>query len=161
MGRLSKAIRFEVLARDGFRCRYCGAAAPDAVLVVDHVTPVFRGGEDDLSNLVAACTDCNSGKSDRELIPMGIEGFKLTPDRRPGRMAKMRHARAAAAIDPHRHELDTGQVDSLDEIDEDSQLALVWCDSHGKYEWHNIPRDLIGRTSRLVRITRAGWRSSI
>lgn len=60
---VSKRLRFEVLRRDGFTCRYCGAKAPDATLTVDHVTPVVLGGRDEPANLVAACTACNAGKS--------------------------------------------------------------------------------------------------
>lgn len=60
---LTKRTRFEVLKRDNHACRYCGATAPDATLTVDHVTPVALGGSDDPSNLVAACRDCNAGKS--------------------------------------------------------------------------------------------------
>jgi len=60
---VSKRIRYEVLKRDNHTCRYCGGAAPDVVLTVDHVTPVALGGSDDPSNLVAACKDCNAGKA--------------------------------------------------------------------------------------------------
>lgn len=60
---VSKRLRYEVLRRDGHACRYCGAAAPDARLTVDHVVPVALGGRDDPTNLVAACVDCNAGKS--------------------------------------------------------------------------------------------------
>lgn len=60
---VTKRTRFEVLRRDNHTCRYCGASAPDAVITVDHVTPVALGGTDDPSNLVAACRDCNSGKA--------------------------------------------------------------------------------------------------
>jgi len=60
---VSKRTRFEVLKRDNHTCRYCGGAAPDVVLTVDHVTPIALGGTDDPSNLVAACKDCNAGKS--------------------------------------------------------------------------------------------------
>lgn len=60
---VTKRTRFEVLRRDNHACRYCGAAAPDVKLTVDHVTPVALGGSDDPSNLVAACRDCNAGKS--------------------------------------------------------------------------------------------------
>jgi HNH endonuclease len=60
---ISKRLRYEILSRDQFACRYCGSRAPDAVLVVDHVTPRALGGTDDPTNLVAACRDCNSGKS--------------------------------------------------------------------------------------------------
>jgi hypothetical protein len=60
---LSKRLRYEILRRDGHACRYCGMAAPDARLTVDHVVPTTLGGSDDPSNLVAACHDCNAGKS--------------------------------------------------------------------------------------------------
>lgn len=60
---VSKRLRYEILRRDNHACRYCGACAPDAKLTVDHVIPVALGGSDDPSNLVAACADCNAGKS--------------------------------------------------------------------------------------------------
>ncbi|WP_454175358.1 HNH endonuclease [Gordonia sputi] len=60
---LSKRLRYEILRRDNHTCRYCGASAPDVTLTVDHVVPVALGGLDDPSNLVAACRDCNAGKS--------------------------------------------------------------------------------------------------
>lgn len=62
---LSVKIRFAVLSRDGFRCRYCGRRAPDVVLHVDHVRSRKDGGTDDPSNLCAACADCNHGKGSR------------------------------------------------------------------------------------------------
>jgi hypothetical protein len=60
---VSKRLRYEVLKRDGHRCRYCGAAAPDAALTVDHVIPVALGGDSTAANLATACRDCNAGKS--------------------------------------------------------------------------------------------------
>lgn len=61
---IRKRTRFEVLRRDGFKCRYCGLAGPEgAGLTIDHVVPVSLGGNDDPSNLVAACKDCNAGKA--------------------------------------------------------------------------------------------------
>jgi hypothetical protein len=60
---VSKRLRYEVLRRDNHQCRYCGAAAPDVTLTVDHVLPVALGGADEAGNLVAACGDCNGGKS--------------------------------------------------------------------------------------------------
>lgn len=64
---LSKKARFEVFKRDGFRCQYCGAVAPDVLLVVDHILPVAKGGKNSLLNLITACQPCNAGKSDRAL----------------------------------------------------------------------------------------------
>lgn len=60
---VSKRLRYEVLRRDNHACRYCGAAAPDAKLHVDHVIPQSLGGPDHPTNLVTACTDCNAGKT--------------------------------------------------------------------------------------------------
>lgn len=160
MTSVSKSRRFEVLARDGFRCRYCGAQPTTVELHVDHVVPRSRGGSDAMDNLVAACLPCNFGKSDRALIP-SVGGFSLTPDQRPSRMAKMRRSKRASAVDPNVHVLSTGDIDSLDEIDEYDQLALVWCESHQKYEWHNLPQDLIGVSYQLTRVTKPGWRGAI
>lgn len=60
---VSKRLRYEILRRDNHACRYCGASAPNVPLVVDHVLPVALGGQDDSSNLLTACRDCNAGKS--------------------------------------------------------------------------------------------------
>jgi HNH endonuclease len=59
---ISTRLRYEVLRRDLFTCRYCGASAPWAVLEMDHVTPRKLGGRDVLENLVTACKPCNNGK---------------------------------------------------------------------------------------------------
>lgn len=65
---MSVGLRFDVLKRDGFRCRYCGVSVDDgAVLHVDHVMPRDKGGPTTLDNLVTACIDCNLGKSNKEL----------------------------------------------------------------------------------------------
>jgi hypothetical protein len=58
---ISRRLRFEILRRDNNTCRYCHAT--DTPLVIDHVKPVALGGTDDPSNLVAACKDCNAGKT--------------------------------------------------------------------------------------------------
>jgi HNH endonuclease len=60
---VSRRLRFEILRRDGYTCRYCGASAPDVTLTVDHVNPSALGGEDRPENLVTACESCNGGKS--------------------------------------------------------------------------------------------------
>lgn len=64
---IPKKIRFEVLKRDGFKCQYCGASAPDVVLHIDHISPVSKGGGNDIMNLITSCEACNLGKSDKEL----------------------------------------------------------------------------------------------
>jgi len=69
----SKRLRFEILKRDGFRCRYCGASAASAVLHVDHVVAESAGGEDVPENLVTACAACNGGKSN-----VGLDESRLS-----------------------------------------------------------------------------------
>lgn len=66
---ISQTVRWRIFARDDFTCRYCGVKPPDAVLHVDHVHPVSKGGRNDEANLVTACETCNGGKSDK-LIPL-------------------------------------------------------------------------------------------
>ena len=60
---VTKRTRYEVLRRDNHTCRYCGESAPDVKITVDHVTPTALGGSDKPDNLVAACKDCNAGKT--------------------------------------------------------------------------------------------------
>lgn len=64
---ISKKTRFEVFKRDGFKCQYCGAAAPDVLLEIDHIQPVSMDGAHDILNFLTACKGCNAGKSDRPL----------------------------------------------------------------------------------------------
>lgn len=69
---ISKRLRFEILRRDNHTCRYCGGSAPTVQLTVDHVIPEALGGRTEPANLVAACADCNNGKSatvpDRQIV---------------------------------------------------------------------------------------------
>lgn len=57
-------VRFQILERDNFRCHYCGTPASETKLVIDHVVPLAKGGEDRPRNMCAACPPCNGGKSD-------------------------------------------------------------------------------------------------
>lgn len=72
---LSKRLRFEIFKRDGFKCMYCGAHPPKALLHVDHIKPVAEGGSNDEDNLVTACESCNLGKGAIELsvVPQSLE----------------------------------------------------------------------------------------
>ena len=63
---LPKGLRWDVLERDGHRCRYCGLGAEDGVVLhVDHKTPRSKGGKDTMENLLTACESCNLGKADK------------------------------------------------------------------------------------------------
>lgn len=58
-----KTRRF-VLDRDGWVCAYCSRDAD----TVDHVVPKAKGGTDDVSNLLAACRECNGRLQDRTMV---------------------------------------------------------------------------------------------
>lgn len=56
------SLRFSVLKRDGFKCRYCGGTPNLGYLLhVDHIDP---SGPTEEWNLVTSCWICNVGKSD-------------------------------------------------------------------------------------------------
>lgn len=64
---ITKKVRFEVFKRDSFTCQYCGKSAPDTILEIDHIVPVSKGGDNNISNLITSCFECNRGKSNRKL----------------------------------------------------------------------------------------------
>ncbi len=68
---ISLSLRFDVLNRDAFTCRYCGRHAPETELEVDHIQPRSEEGTDDLANLVTTCRDCNRGKGGKTISPPG------------------------------------------------------------------------------------------
>ncbi len=58
-----------VVARDNQECCYCGGHAD----TMDHIHPLSRGGSNRWTNVVAACSRCNSTKSDRLLSELNWE----------------------------------------------------------------------------------------
>jgi len=59
-------LRMDIMMRDKYTCQICGIGRNDgAILEVDHIHPVSKGGTNDPSNLQVLCRDCNAGKSDR------------------------------------------------------------------------------------------------
>jgi len=61
-------LKYAILKRDGFRCRICGRSAKEqAVLTLDHLQPLSKGGDWTTSNLITLCRSCNEGK-DNDLL---------------------------------------------------------------------------------------------
>jgi 5-methylcytosine-specific restriction endonuclease McrA len=60
-----KFSRFNVMARDGFECQYCGTKLPMTKLNYDHVKPRSHGGKTVWENIVTSCYPCNERKGDR------------------------------------------------------------------------------------------------
>jgi hypothetical protein len=57
-------LRWDVLKRDKFTCQYCGQAAPNVKLEIDHIIPLSNGGTSEMGNLITSCYACNRGKRD-------------------------------------------------------------------------------------------------
>lgn len=58
-------IRFRILNRDEFTCRYCGDSPiknTSCVLHVDHIQAKSQLGSNSEKNLITACAICNLGK---------------------------------------------------------------------------------------------------
>jgi len=92
---ISKKVRFEVFKRDSFRCVYCGSAASEVFLVVDHVEPVAKGGPNDIMNLVSSCESCNAGKGDRILSDASV----IAKRRKQSEMLAERREQALAVLE--------------------------------------------------------------
>lgn len=56
-----------LFARDRYRCQYCGRfqieLKPRESLTRDHLIPISRGGTNDWTNVVTACSPCNTRKA--------------------------------------------------------------------------------------------------
>jgi len=66
----AKTNRFEIFARDGFRCRYCGRTPQEdgIKLCVEHIIPKTQGGANTTANYITACYNCNTSKKNRALL---------------------------------------------------------------------------------------------
>lgn len=60
--------RWQVLARDGWKCVICGrnTIQHGVVLHVDHITPRSKGGKDEMANYQTLCEACNLGKGNKD-----------------------------------------------------------------------------------------------
>lgn len=68
--------RAQLVERDGPHCHWCGVLTVEGIdphtdaRTEDHVVPRSKGGVNDLSNLVLACSACNHARNDDELRPV-------------------------------------------------------------------------------------------
>jgi 5-methylcytosine-specific restriction endonuclease McrA len=69
-----------LFARDGYRCQFCGRSLtqlkPRESLTRDHLVPLSRGGTNDWTNVVTACSPCNTRKGNK--LPAEIGMHPLT-----------------------------------------------------------------------------------
>lgn len=63
---INYSLRYDILKRDGFKCKLCGFGADDGVkLQIDHIIPFSKGGKTRQDNLRTLCIACNLGKKDK------------------------------------------------------------------------------------------------
>jgi 5-methylcytosine-specific restriction endonuclease McrA len=67
--------RRAILARDGFRCQYCGSTRH---LTIDHIVPRSRGGLNSWENVITSCAPCNVRKG--ACLPSEVG---MSPSRKP------------------------------------------------------------------------------
>lgn len=60
--RIPPEVRKYVFERDRYQCKSCGKTNLETNLTIDHIIPLARGGQNDISNLQTLCTACNQRK---------------------------------------------------------------------------------------------------
>jgi 5-methylcytosine-specific restriction endonuclease McrA len=69
-----------LFARDDYRCQFCGrpqvALRSREYLTRDHLIPLSRGGTNDWTNVLTACSACNTRKGNRLAEECGMHPLK-------------------------------------------------------------------------------------
>ncbi|MBD2253686.1 HNH endonuclease [Nostoc parmelioides] len=63
--RIPPEVRQYVFQRDKLQCQSCGKTGLETDLTIDHIIPLARGGQNDMSNLHTLCFECNRRKTDQ------------------------------------------------------------------------------------------------
>ena len=70
-----------LFARDGYSCMYCSRHRTELrgreFLTRDHIVPLSRGGDNNWSNVVTACSACNNRKGSRLPAEVGFHLHRL------------------------------------------------------------------------------------
>jgi 5-methylcytosine-specific restriction endonuclease McrA len=65
-----------LFARDDYQCQYCARRStelkPRESLTRDHLIPISRGGSNEWTNVVTACSSCNTKKANRMPNEIGM-----------------------------------------------------------------------------------------
>lgn len=66
--------RLRIFERDGYKCRYYGKQLARFAATLDHLQPVFEGGDNSFGNLTMACLLCNSRRGARPIMDAPSKG---------------------------------------------------------------------------------------
>ena len=64
---IRKNVREEVWKKTHGYCSYCGTKFKPWEFCIEHMTPLSRGGTNEIENLVPSCIECNSIKGSKTL----------------------------------------------------------------------------------------------
>jgi 5-methylcytosine-specific restriction endonuclease McrA len=68
MNWLRKDKRLAIYMRDGMACVYCGKGIEHGItLTLDHIKPFSKGGSNEATNLITACSLCNSARGNKPI----------------------------------------------------------------------------------------------
>jgi 5-methylcytosine-specific restriction endonuclease McrA len=73
-GTVTRAAWAELKRKYGGCCAYCGRKT--VLLEKDHITPISKGGQHTISNIVPACKPCNTRKHDKTPDEAGMVVMK-------------------------------------------------------------------------------------
>ncbi len=68
--------RFNIFARDGFKCQYCTKPLNTGTATLDHVLPRSKGGKTRWTNVVCCCKPCNTKKGSKTPEQAGMKLLK-------------------------------------------------------------------------------------
>jgi 5-methylcytosine-specific restriction endonuclease McrA len=68
-----KFSRTNILARDQWKCQYCGTHLSTEEVTYDHVVPRSRGGKTAWENIVSCCAECNAKKANKTPAEAGLK----------------------------------------------------------------------------------------
>lgn len=88
---MKRPSKSAIYKRDNHKCQYCGSTHK---LTIDHVIPRSRGGQDTWTNLVVACSSCNTLKGDKLL-----EQTSLKLKRKPAPLTRVTFTIEHSSVD--------------------------------------------------------------
>ncbi|GAA5037582.1 hypothetical protein GCM10011506_34110 [Marivirga lumbricoides] len=78
---IEKTKAASIKKRDNYTCGYCHNTFEESKLEIDHIKPVFAGGDNNSYNLISACGECNKRKSNKDPLEF-IESNGIKPEGR-------------------------------------------------------------------------------
>jgi hypothetical protein len=76
--RISEKLKRQIFAEDEYNCQYCGSHFSYPELVIDHIVPLNKGGDNENENLTTACISCNAKKWELDVFEF-IERQNIIP----------------------------------------------------------------------------------